>query len=712
MTTIAIAGNPNSGKSCVFNMITGLLQHAANYPGVTVETKEARVKMGDEQVRIVDLPGTYSLSAYSDDERVARDALLADRPELVIDVVDASNLERNLYLTTQLMEMGLPLVIALNMSDVARKRGLVIDAARLSRLLGIPVVETQANRGLGHEALEQACTKALHAQGGPVPKPVTYGHELNAVVQRLAERVRADAPLAAACHPRWVAVKLLEDDPDIVALVRARAADFERLARAARKARHELAEHFREELTTVIAEARYGYAAGAVRQCLRFSGESRRTHTDMIDAVVCHKLAGPLILAAVVFAIFKTLFLVAQEAAWLPWLDGRFYSPVGLCEHFFAWLGGLVAPLSGRQPLLFSVLHDAVIGGVGGVLGFVPLIFTMFVLISILEDTGYIARIAFITDRLLKAFGLQGKSIVALIVSGGLGGGGCAVPGILATRTLREEKDRLVTILVTPFMNCGAKLPVYAVMIGAFFPQQRGRMLFALWAISWLVTLGAAYVLRRFVIKGSQEPFVMELPPYHIPTLHGILGHSWERTWLYMKKAGTIILAVNLLLWALMYFPAPPPGPERRAAPVTQRTERAKERLQNSFAGRAGRAFVPISRLAGLGWRENVALMGGFAAKEVVIGTLGTVRAMGDNADNRQSLTRKLAADSSWSRLRAFAFMIFVMVYAPCGATLVAIRRETGRWKWALFATVYSTLLAFVLATIIFQIGTALGLGV
>ncbi|MBN1669419.1 MAG: ferrous iron transport protein B [Kiritimatiellae bacterium] len=713
MHTIAIAGNPNAGKTCVFNMLTGMVQHVANYPGVTVETKEAVVRLGNEPVRIIDLPGTYSLTAYSADERVARDVILQENPDLVINVIDASNLERNLYLTTQLMEMGLSLVVALNMSDVANKRGQVINVSQLARLLGVFVVPTQAHRGVGARELKEACLDVLRGELPSRPKHVTYGHPIATLVMQLADRIRADPNLAPAYAPRWLAVKLLEGDPEVLERVGREAADFRPIHSALRAAKRELSEHFREDAATVLAEARYGFAAGAVRQCLEFSRETRRTHTDMIDALVCHRVIGPLILAGAVLAIFKLLFLIAQESAWIPWLGGQWFSPVGAFEQFFAWLGSLLTPLEPAHPLLHSILHDAVIGGVGGVLNFVPLIFTMFVLISILEDSGYIARIAFIMDRVLKAFGLQGKSILALIVAGGLGGGGCAVPGVLATRTLREEKDRLVTILVTPFMNCGAKLPVYAVLIAAFFPHSRGTVLFVLWLSSWCIALGAAWLLRRYVVKGEQEPFVMELPPYHLPTLRGMLMHSGRRTWLYIKKAGTIILGVNLVLWSLMYFPRTPDLSAEALAKAEAGPEaEAQAHLAGSAAGRFGRALEPVSRLAGFTWRENVALLGGFAAKELVIGTLGTAYAMdARDAAPARGLSSMLQRDPAWTRRRAVALMLFVMIYAPCMPTLITIRKETRRLKWALFATAYSTALAFVLAVAVYQLAGLLGWG-
>jgi ferrous iron transport protein B len=370
-------------------------------------------------------------------------------------------------------------------------------------------------------------------------------------------------------------------------------------------------------------------------------------------------------------------------------------------------LAGLVGRIEPSMRVLHSLLRDGIISGVGGVVGFVPLIAVMFLFVAILEDSGYIARVAFVLDRVLRVFGLQGKSILAMIISGGLGGGGCAVPGVMATRTLREEKDRLVTMLVAPLMNCGAKMTVHLMLIAAFFSHHKPQVLFVLWIASWTIALAAAWVLRKVLITGPQTPFVMELPAYHMPTLRGALLHTWERTWLYLRKAGTVILAINVLIWAAMYFPRVP------ADPAASRNEQARAQLAASVAGRLGSALVPASRLAGFDWQDNIALVGGFAAKEAVIGTLGTAYSMGRvEADESESLSERLASDPTWSPLRAVAMLVFVMVYAPCFVTLVTIRRESGKWRWALFSTTYTTILAFALATAIYQVGTALGWGV
>lgn len=710
MLRIALAGNPNSGKTSIFNHLTGTIQSVGNYPGVTVSCKEGRARLGRRVFSITDLPGTYSLTPYSLEEVVARNFLIEEKPDVAIDVVDASNLERNLYLAVQLMEMDAPLVLALNMIDVAERRQMTIDVEKMAKLLGAPVVPTLGNRGVGMDDLLRACADVSDGQRGGVAQRIHYGHEVEAEVRDLTGVIASDPDVPGRYPPRWVAVKLIEKDDEVRKTIHRLSVNPKPILSAADQAIRAIERHFGEASETIIAERRYGFAAGIVRECVTRSGQAVQDLTDKIDAVVCNRVVGPLLLAGVVYALFLSVFKVTDE--W-RWIFGR--SPTGWVEAFFEWCQASIAPLDAKAPVIYSLLHDGVIGGVGGVMSFVPLIFVMFMFIAVLEDTGYIARIAFILDRALKVFGLQGKSILAMIVSGGLGGGGCAVPGVMATRTLREEKDRLVTMLVAPLMNCGAKIPVYLMLIAAFFAEHQARMMFILWTISWAIALVAAWCIRRFVVKGEQTPFVMELPAYHVPTLKGVLLHTGERTWTYIKKAGTIILAVNLILWAMMYFPrvdaAALSAELAEANPGMSRSEIdnrvAEAQLAGSIAGRLGTALTPISHLAGFDWRTNIALIGGFAAKEVVVGTMGTAYSMGEvDPEASATLSEHLAKDPNWNPVRGFALMIFVMVYAPCSVTVAVIRRESGAWRWPLFAMTYTTIIGFVLATLIYRVGS------
>ncbi|MFA7230337.1 MAG: ferrous iron transport protein B [Victivallaceae bacterium] len=780
MYRIAVAGNPNSGKTCLFNYLTGSSQRVGNYAGVTVEFVAGDCNLCGEKSKMIDLPGIYSLTAYSQEELVARDYIVNEQPDVIINVVDASNLERNLYLTAQLLELNVPIVIALNMMDVAEKKGVSINANLLAQILGIEVVETVACKRLGLDKLKQACLKTIKEK--ILPKSVDYSHELRLVLPDLEEAINGNTALCGRFPVRWTAIKLLEGDEIILDRLKHNP-ECEKIDHMLSLAQKKLLAHSNEDTATAIAEARYGFASGAARKVTLLSEMSRRMLTETIDKFVCNRLLGPIILCAVVFALFAMVFQISQSLTWLPLFNGKWVSPVGMMELIFDSLSNATGKYI-SAPWLQSMICDGVIGGVGGIMSFVPLIFFMFFFIAALEDSGYVARIAFIMDRILRTFGLQGKSILAMIVSGGLGAGGCAVPGVMATRTLREEKDRLVTIMVAPFMNCAAKMPVYAMLIGAFFTQAKGSMMFLLWLMSWGFALGSAWLLRRFVIRGEQTPFVMELPVYHLPTLQGVLMDTWNRTYLFIKKATTIILAVNLIMWALMYYPrfdsahiketmsknsqqlekvaknsifAPVlTGDERehteragsdisdanhqlgalrkklkvaldgKASGLTEndrhtvvawqnylheqqrlKNELAYNQLQNSFAGKIGLALTPLSELAGFGLRENIALIGGLAAKEVVLGTMGTAYSMGRNSDNdnSESIGQILTEDSNWNRLRAFVLLVFVMVYAPCLMTLAAIKKETGKWRWAVFSATYSTALAFVAAVVIYQIG-------
>ena len=714
MARIAIAGNPNAGKTSLFNELTGTLQKVSNYPGVTVERKEGTITLRGERVTVIDLPGTYSLTAYSHEELVARRVIVDEQPELVVVVVDASNLERNLYLLIQIMEMRVPTVVALNMADRAESRGLHIDREHLATLLGTPVVRTVGSRGAGLDELREVCAGVLAGELSATPRPVTYGHEVNQEVDELEALFETLPAIASRYHPRWAAVKLIENDDEFTERFQACCAEaWATVLPQVERARKKIGAHFDEDPATIVAERRYGFAAGAMKEVVTRTASSKQDTTDQIDAIVCNRYLGPLIMVGVVTGLFFSVFKLSEEWTYIPWFGG-WMSPTGWMEWLFEQTSILIAPLEAHAPMLHSLLDDGIIGGVGGVMSFVPLIFFMFLFISALEDTGYIARVAFILDRLLRAFGMQGKSILSMIVAGGLGAGGCAVPAVMATRTLREERDRLITMLVVPFMNCGAKMPVYAMLIAAFFASYQTQMMLILWALSWVVALSAAWVLRRYVIRGEQTPFVMELPPYHVPIFRSVLRHTWEKTWLYMRKAGTIILLINIVLWAMMYFPRPPEIVQTaQASSAASQSEEPNDfdRLRYSAAGRLGNLIEPVSQWAGFDWRTNIALIGGFAAKEIIVGTLGIAYSMGDHPANEESLPGRLKADPAWGPLKAFALMIFVMIYAPCLTTVAVIRKESGSWKWAAFSTIYATAIALAASTLVYQGGLLLGLG-
>jgi len=706
--TVALAGNPNSGKTSMFNALTGARQHVGNYPGVTVEKKWGQVRHGQQTIEVVDLPGAYSLTAYSLEEVVARNFIIQERPDVIIDVVDAANLERNLYLAVQFMELGAPLVIALNMVDVAEARGLQIDVAKLSQLLGVPVVPTVARGGKGMKELLDAAAQVAAERKEWKPLELSYGHDVDQALAKLEENFSGQSLAWGPLSPRWVGVKLLEGDAEVIRQVGGDPGLADKLEPLRQKLADHIAKTADDDPAGVIADGRYGYIGGVYRQAVRETRARRLELSDKIDKVLTNRLIGPLFLLAVLYGVYEFVFWASE-------------TPVAWLEGLIGWLGG-AAEAALPEGFVRSLVVSGVIDGVGGVLGFVPLIMFMFLAIAFMEDTGYLARVAFLVDRVLRGFGLHGNSVMAMIVSGGISGG-CAVPGVMATRTLKDPKARLATILTVPMMNCGAKLPVYALLISAFFAAHQAQMMFALTLVSWSIALLAARVLRWTVLRGADAPFVMELPPYRLPTWRGLAIHTWERTWQYIKKAGTVILGISIVMWAMMSFPG---LPEEQAAQWEQKVEAAasdeakaaveremaQAQLAHSLAGRIGQGLDGLMSPLGFDWRTNVALVGGFAAKEVVVATLGTAYSMGEvDPEETEGLAQRLAREPGWSPLKAMALMIFVMIYAPCFVTVAVIKKEAGSWKWALFSVAYTTALAYVLALAVYRGGMALGLG-
>ena len=734
-TTIALAGNPNSGKTTFFNVLTGSRQHVGNYPGVTVEKKEGFYHLGDQTVNIVDLPGTYSLTAYSMEEVVTRNFLVNEKPAAVVNIVDASNLERNLYLTVQFLELGIPVCIALNMMDVAKSRGIYIDIEKLSNILGVPVIPTIARNGKGKAEVIAAALKLADAATKRTPLRVRYGDDVDRALQDITAMVE-DRKLLTDTYPaRWVALKYLESDEQVLSLGRGQnpqlSGQIEALV-------GQLTEHLEDTLRTYpeafIADHRYGYIKSILKQgVLTFQQHQDRLYiSDRIDQVVTHRFLGPLIMAGVLLLLYQFTFTYSKV-------------PVGWSESFFGWLGNHTGALLHDGPLR-SLIVSGIIDGVGGVLGFVPLIMFMFFGIAILEDSGYLARVAFMLDRVFRIFGLHGSSVMPFIVSGGIAGG-CAVPGIMAARTLRSPKERLATLLTVPFMNCGAKLPVFALLVAAFFPRHEAAFMFLITVVAWCGALLVAKLLRSTVIRGKSTPFVMELPPYRFPTIRGLMIHTWERTWQYIRKAGTVILAVSILLWAMMTFPALPeknaqqfearrqtlmaatapsrpssmetagmdPGPPSaggnlQADLLALDAQKAETALKHSMAGHIGIALESVSKWAGFDWRTNIALLGGFAAKEIVVATLGTAYSLGDvDPAKAESLSEKLANSPQWRPLTALSLILFVMFYSPCFVSVVCIVREAGAWKWGAFSIIFNTCLAFLIAVMVFQVGSMMG---
>jgi ferrous iron transport protein B len=719
--TAAIAGNPNCGKTTLFNAITGARHHVGNWPGVTVEKKTGIVKHQGTDVELVDLPGTYSLTAYTQEELVARNFLAEERPEVVVDVLNAGALERNLYLAVQIKEMGVPLVLALNMMDEVRRSGKEIDTERLSELTGCPVVETVGRTGEGKgDLLAAAARHANENQGDWESLRISYGPDLDPVLEEMESMIAEAGLLTDLVPARWTGIKYLEHDEDVV--LKGRMADSE-LSQRLEKMAAKVAEHTKKTLNAepdaIIADYRYGFIAGIVKHVVRYPvlDEDRISMSDNIDRFLTHKFLGPIIMLGVIYMIYKVTFTVGEI-------------PMGWLETFFGWLGDTV---SGIMPegLLKSLIVSGIIDGVGGVLGFVPLIMFMFLMISALEDSGYVARMAYMLDRVFRTFGLHGTSVLPFIVSGGIAGG-CAVPGVMSARALRSPREKLATLFVAPYMTCGAKVPVFLMLAAAFFPKEGAGVMLTITLTAWAMALIVARILRWTVIKGESTPFVMELPPYRIPTLRGVLIHTWERTWEYARKAGTVILGISILLWALMTFPQMPQdrveayetqraeiaqkietveasGAQNQVAELESRietleNEQAEEALRGTFAGQIGTALEGVTKWAGFNWRVNIALVGGFAAKEVIVSTLGTAYSLGEvDPEEARPLAERLSTDPGFSKAAGLAMIIFVLLYAPCFVTVVTMARESS-WSWAMFSVIGSTALAYGLAVVVYQV--------
>lgn len=713
--TFALAGNPNSGKTTTFNAMTGARQHVGNYPGITVETKEGAMKADGMNIRLVDLPGTYSLTAYTAEELAARNFIVNERPDIVLDVIDANTLERSLYLTVQFLEMGVPVVLALNMMDEVRKRNITLDSRKLSELLNVPVVETVARTGTGKDSLMREALGVVRESSGEwKPLEISYGPDIDEPLKEMVRLIEAENFLTDKVPPRWLALKIIEGDEEVLVMARRAgklSVELERIAADVEK-------HLRAHDTypeAAISDYRYGYIASLIKQGVLKKDDTaeRIAFSDKADRVLTHAFLGPVIMLGVLYMLFQVTFMIGEV-------------PMGWLEMFFGWLGGTAEAILPDGPLQ-SLIVSGVIDGVGGVLGFVPLIVVMFLMITFLEDLGYMARIAYMLDRVFKGFGLHGSSVMPFIVSGGIPGG-CAVPGVMAARTLRSPKERLATILTSPFMACGAKVPVFILLIAAFFRADGGDALFVITLVSWAFALIVGKLLRVTVIKGPATPFLMELPPYRIPALQGVLLHTWERAWQYIKKAGTVILAISVLLWAAMTYPGLPEDtvqqfdqeraalsaqmesvPESARAALEEQLgdvdfRQAEEALRNSAAGRLGTSLEGVTKAAGFDWRTNIALIGGIAAKEVIVSTLGTAYSLGEvDPEESVSLSARLKADPFFSARSALALIAFVILYAPCFVTVVTIAREAS-WKWAAFSVGFNTVFGFLVAVAVYQV--------
>ena len=677
--TVTLAGNPNSGKTTVFNALTGLRHHVANYPGVTVEKKEGLLHHQGIEMNFVDLPGTYSLTAYSTEELVARHFIFEERPDVVVDILDASNLERNLYLATQLMEMQVPLVLVFNMSDVAKSRGLEFDLEKLEVLLGAQIVPMVGSKRKGVDELLKAVVETARQKQMPVLK-LHYGQEIEEEIATVEKLLGLHTEiLPGHCPVRWVALKLLEGDTEVQGWI-----DDEEIRTQVEMSRAHLHKIFGDNADIVIADRRYGFISGACQETIKNTVQMRHDISDMVDHVLTNRYLGLPIFAVMMFVVFYLTFKIGHyPMEGLEWLFGRAGAAISAVwpEHMLLWLRSLIV--------------DGVIGGVGGVVIFLPNILLLFLGIAFLEDTGYMARAAFIMDRIMHKIGLHGKSFIPMLI-----GFGCSVPAIMATRILENRRNRLATMLVIPLMSCGARIAIYALFVAALFPENlQGPMMWLIYFIGIVLAIVCIQLLRKTLLKGETVPFVMELPPYRMPTLKGLTIHMWDRAWMYVKKAGTVILMISIIMWAAVSYPKPS-ADELAGLDASQQQSVA---LQKSVAGRVGRAIEPVLKPLGFDWKIGTALIGASVAKEVFVSQLSIIYSLGDREENVEMLQKHLRQD--YSPLQGFCVMLFCLITAPCIATVAITRKESGAWRWAALQYFGLTAMAYVITLVVYQAG-------
>ena len=668
-TVIGLAGNPNVGKTTVFNRLTGMRQHVGNWPGKTVERAEGHFKHGNYEYEVIDLPGNYALSAHSMEEIVSRDFIVDDTSDVIINIVDAANLERNLYLTVQMMELGANLVLGLNMNNFAKKKEHIIDIKAMEEFLGFPVVEIDAKTGDGFEELLKTVEKQA---SNPIDthKLLPYGNELD-YLKDIMSLIEKDNDLSDA-PPVWTAIKLLERDSIITEKV-TQSSNGSKIIAEVDKASKRLTDDFNESPEEIIANARYAFIDGLMTKSVKKPDVEVETLSDKIDKIVTNRILAPFIFIFIMFLLFHLTFTIAT-----PFVD--------FIDEWFAWLGEYLAGVVGNE-MLGSFIQNGLIGGVGGVLVFLPQIILMFLFLSILEDSGYLARAAFTLDKLMHSIvGLHGKAFIPMIL-----GFGCGVPAVMATRTMENESDRLLAMMLIPFMSCTARLPIYSIFIGAFFTANQGLILLSIYLLGIVVALIVAGILKRTMFKGVAAPFIMELPTYKIPSLKGILLHTWDKTKGFLRKAGTIILVSAIIIWILSYLPF---GVEYGS--------------QESVLGMIGTAIAPIFAPLGFStWQAGIAILTGLVAKEVVVSTFSS---LGGLEDDDEEGTMGLVHDL-FTPLSAYSFMAFCLLYVPCFAAIGAIKQETNSWKWPLTMAGITLVTAYIVSFLIYNVGLLAGFG-
>jgi len=678
----ALVGNPNCGKTTLFNEITGSTQYVGNWPGVTVEKREGKARKIQGDVKIIDLPGIYSLSPYSMEEIIARDYIMNEQPDVVINIVDATNIERNLYLTTQLIELGVNVVVALNMMDAADARGDKIDIGILEAHLKVPVIPITASKGRGvKELLDRALNVAQTATSVASEEVEAIFNEMHdesiiSCIGKIEKNIIPKLNIKTE-NPRWTALKLLEGDEKVQDTLKVPGA----LLSEIKLFQDKLEKKYDMDIETIIADSRYQFTTSVTRKAVKKKEQSSHlTVSDRIDKVVTNRIIAIPLFLAMMFGIFSVTFGTIGSFT-IDFVDGLVNGTIA--PHVSAWLAG-----AGAAGWLQDLIGGGLIGGVGSMLVFVPQIMILFFFLSILEDTGYMARAAFVMDRLLRKLGLSGKSFIPMLI-----GFGCSVPALMSTRTLENEKDRRLTIMLIPFMSCGARLPIYALYTSAFFSNNQTMVVFSLYLLGIVIAILSGFLLKKTILQGEVAPFVMELPPYRIPTLKGLMIHMWDKGKGFIKKAGTIIFSVAVVIWFLQYF---------------NFSFQAVVDPGDSMLGAIGKAIAPVFAPLGFGdWKSAVALITGFVAKEAVVSTMGILHGVAEATEGSTNLITALQA--SFTPLTAYAFMAFSLLYMPCMAAFATIKREMNSWKWTLITVGYSTGVAWLVAFIIFRVGKLMG---
>lgn len=712
---IALVGNPNSGKTTLFNFATGKHERVGNYGGVTIDTKEAHVNHNGYKINVTDLPGTYSISEYSPEELYVREHITEKRPDIVVNVIDSSNLERNLFLTSQLIDMNIKVVIALNMYDELNRNGAKFDHNSLSKIIGIPIVTTVASKGEGIKDLFSKVIEVFENQDPNVRHAhLNYGTNIEEAITRIKKEIKKNKTVCDLYYPRFTAIKLLENDKSFTDQI-AKIPDTESILLQAEIEILELEKEYKEKSETVIADAKYGFINGVLKETYKREPLNKKQRSHSLDYILTHKYLGFPIFIFFLWAMFQVTFSLGSYP--MDWIDAG----VGELGN----LAGAIIP----EGSLHDLIVDGIIGGVGGVIVFLPNILILFFCISLMEDTGYMARAAFIMDKLMHKIGLHGKSFIPLIM-----GFGCNVPAVMATRTLENRKDRILTMIILPFMSCSARLPVYVLLISAFFPNNQGLVLLSIYLIGILLAILAALVFKKIFFAKQDIPFVMELPPYRIPTLRNTIVHMWGKSVQYLTKMGTVILAASIVIWALGYFPREvnfskdydsitqnisenvslsPTEKEEQIAQIE--VDKESERMENSYIGKLGHFITPVIEPLGWDWKIGVSIITGLAAKEIVIGSMGVLYQSDMEADETSvNLKNRLqeqvftsgpnTGQKVFSPVVAFSLMLFVLIYFPCVAVIAAIKKEAN-WKWASFTMVYTTILAWIVAFAAFHIG-------